>query len=55
MVPGDKNRVNRYKGKYMRIPLNIMKHFLTVRVTKRHHKLPREAVESVFGDIHKLS
>ncbi|KFQ82081.1 hypothetical protein N337_09685, partial [Phoenicopterus ruber ruber] len=37
---------NGHKLKHRRFPLNIRKHFCTVRVTKQWQKLPREFVES---------
>jgi len=32
--------------KHRRFPLNIRKHFSTVKVAEHRHKLPREVVES---------
>jgi len=32
--------------KHRRFPLNIRKHFITVRVTEHWHRLPRETAES---------
>ncbi|KAK4827617.1 hypothetical protein QYF61_019542 [Mycteria americana] len=46
-------RVNRHKVKHKRFPLNIRKHFFTVRVTKHWHRLPREVVESPSSEIFK--
>ena len=31
---------------HRRFPLNVRKHFFTVRVTEYWHRLPREVVES---------
>ena len=34
VVPTDRTRGNRHKLKHRRLPLNIRKHFFTVRVTE---------------------
>ncbi|KFQ07261.1 hypothetical protein N329_01924, partial [Haliaeetus albicilla] len=36
---------NGHTLKHRRFPLNIRKHFFTLRVTERWHKLPRKVVE----------
>ncbi|KFQ06178.1 hypothetical protein N329_09713, partial [Haliaeetus albicilla] len=41
------------KLKHMRFPLNIRKHFFTVRMTEPWHRLPREVVESPSLEIFK--
>ena len=42
-----------HKLKHRRVPLNIRKHFFTMRVTEHWHRLPREVVESLSLEIFK--
>ncbi|KFQ63783.1 hypothetical protein N334_11807, partial [Pelecanus crispus] len=44
---------NGHKLKHRRFPLNTRKHFFTVRLTERWHRLPREVVESPSSEIPK--
>ena len=53
MVPSDETRGSRHKLKHSRFPLNIRKHFFTVRVKEYWHRLPREVVESPSLEISK--
>jgi len=46
VVPRDRTRGNGHRLKHGRFPLNIRKHFVTVRVTEHWHRLPGEAVAS---------
>jgi len=42
-----------HKLKHWRFPLNIRKHFFTLRMTEHWHRLPREVVTSPFWEILK--
>ncbi|KAK4824715.1 hypothetical protein QYF61_017941 [Mycteria americana] len=53
VVPSGRTRGNRHKPKHRRFPLNIRKHFFTVRMTKHWHRLPREVAEPPSLDILK--
>ncbi|KAK4830735.1 hypothetical protein QYF61_013185 [Mycteria americana] len=50
---GISSKGNGHKLKHRRFPLNIRKHFLTVRVTEHWHRLPREVLESPSLEISK--
>ncbi|KAK4820477.1 LOW QUALITY PROTEIN: hypothetical protein QYF61_027938, partial [Mycteria americana] len=49
VVPRDRTRGDGHKLTHRRFPLNIGKHFATVRATERWHRLPREVVVSILG------
>ena len=53
VVSSDRTRGNGHKRKHRMFPLNIRKHFLTVRVSEPRNRLPREAVESSSLEIFK--
>lgn len=38
VVPSDKTRGNRHTQKYVKFPLDINKHFVTVRVTEQQSR-----------------
>ena len=54
VVPSDRTRGKEHKLKHGRFPLNIRKHFFTVRVTEQWHRLPKEVAVSILGDTQKL-
>lgn len=51
VVPTDRTRGNEDKLKHREFLLNIRKHFFTVKVMKRWHRLPREVAESASLEI----
>ena len=53
VVPRDRTRGKGHKPKHGRFPLNVRKHFFTVRVSKRWHRFPREVMESPSLEIFK--
>jgi len=53
VVPHARIRGNGHKLKHKRVPLNLRKHFITVRVTKRWNRLPRKTVQSPSLEIHR--
>ena len=53
VVPGDRTRGRGHQRAHRRVPLNIRKHFSTVRVTEHRHRLPRAVVESPSTEILK--
>lgn len=53
VVPTDRTRGNRHKLNIWKFPLDIQKHFFTVRVTKHCYRLPREIVEPLSLEIFK--
>ena len=53
VVPRDRTRNNGHKLKHRTFPLNMRKHFFTVRVIKHWHRSPREMVESPSLSIFK--
>ena len=53
VAPRGGTRDHGHKLGHGRVPLNIRKHFCTVRVTEHWHGLPREVVESPSVEILK--
>jgi len=53
VVPSVRTRGNRQKRKRSMFPLNIRKHFFTVRVTENWNRLLREMIESSSLEIFK--
>ena len=53
VVPSDRTGGDGHKLKHGRFPLNIRKHFFTVRMTKHWYRLPREVAESPSLEIFK--
>jgi len=47
-VCGDRTRENGFKLKERRFRVNIMKNFVTIRVLRHRHRLPREVVNALF-------
>lgn len=53
VVHSDRTRDSRHYLRHRRFPLNIKKHFFTVRVTNHWHRLSRELMESPSLEIFK--
>jgi len=53
VVPSDRTGRSGHKVEHRRFPLNIRKHFFTVRVTEHWRRLPREVEESPSLEILK--
>lgn len=54
VVPSDRTRSNGHSLKHMMLPVNIRKHFSTVRVNNYWQQLPREVVESLSWEIFNI-
>lgn len=56
VMPSDRIRGNEHTLKYGTFPLNIRKHYFTVKVTKHWYRLPRKVFQgaSILRDIQKL-
>lgn len=52
VVPSDRTRGHRHTLKH-RLPLNIRKHFSTVKVPEHWHTLPREVVQAPSSEMLK--
>ena len=52
-MPSGRTRGKGHKLKHRRLPLNIRKHFFTVRVTEHWNRLPGEVVVSPSLEIFK--
>jgi len=52
-MPTARTRGSGHTLELRRFPLNIRKHFFTVRVAEHWHRLPRKVVESPFLEILK--
>jgi len=55
VVPSDRTRGSGHKLTHRVFPLNIRKHFFTVRVTDHWRRVPREVVEFPSLEIFKNS
>lgn len=53
LMLSNRARRNGHQLKYRKFQVSIRKHFLTVRVTERMHRLPGEVVESLSMEIFK--
>lgn len=53
LMPSNRIRDHGHKLKHRRLPVNIRKHFFTMRVTKHWHRVPREAAESPSLEVFK--
>ena len=55
VVHSDRARSNGLKGEHRKFHTDMWKNFFTVRVTEHWNRLPKEVVESFYGDIQDLS